>query len=138
MGRNTLLSDVSTVDGVTSLISGSRPQHRTDIQLRYLTYGPKELDIGYAGRFTTDHAVHAALDSLTVGSKLVLQNRMLVTMSGVTVGRLARATQNVPRSGATGLIKGIMVRTRSQTAPNFQADIRTDQWEVPLLEFVEP
>lgn len=137
-GRNTLLSDVSTVDGVASLVSASRPQHRPDIQLRYLTYGPRELDIGYASRFTSNHAVHAALDSLTVGCKLVLQNRMLLTMSGVTVGRLARATQNVPRSGATGLIRGIMVRTRSQTSPDFQADIRTDQWQVPLLEFVEP
>lgn len=137
-GRNTLLSDVSTVDGVARLVPGSRPRHRPDIQLRYLTYGPKELDIGFAGRFASSHAVHAALISLTVGCKLVLQDRMLLTMNGVTVGRLARATQNLPSSGTTGLIKGMMVRTRSQTPFNFQANVQTDQWEVPLLEFVLP
>ncbi|WP_430407310.1 RecQ family ATP-dependent DNA helicase [Hydrogenophaga sp.] len=137
-GRNTLLSDVSTIDGVASLLPTSRPSHRPDIQLRYLTYGPKELDIGYAGRFTSSHAVHAALASLNVGSNLVLKDRMLLTIGGVTVGRLARATQDVPRSGVTGIIKGFMVRTRSQTSPDFQSRLQTDQWEVPLLEFVEP
>jgi ATP-dependent DNA helicase RecQ len=136
-GRNTLLSDVSTVDGVTSLFPASQPRHRPELQLRYLTYGPKELDIGYAGRFPSDHAIHAALGSLAVGSELVLHERMLLTMSGVTVGRLARATQNVLKSGATGVIKGIMFRTRAQTPPDFQANVQTDQWEVPLLEFAE-
>lgn len=136
-GRNTLLSDLSTVDGVASLLPGAQPTYRPDIQLQYLAYGPSDVDIGYAGRLPSQHSVHQALSSLVVGAELVLWERVLLTKSGVAVGKLAKATQNVPRAGATGVVRGIMVRTRAQTAQGLQASVLTDTWEVPLLEFVE-
>lgn len=106
-GRNTLLSDLSTVEGVHSLLPPVQPQHRPDIQLRYLSFGPREVDIGFAGRHPTQHPLHKELGSLVVGSVLVLRNRMLLTSNGVVVGKLAAATQEIPVPGATGTVKGI-------------------------------
>jgi ATP-dependent DNA helicase RecQ len=137
-GRNTLLSDLSTVDGVASLLPAAQPRYRPDIARKYLTYGPRDVDIGYAGRLPSQHPVHQALNSLVFGTELVLRERVLLTKSGVAVGKLAKATQNVPRPGATGVVRGIMVRTRAQTAQDFQPSVVTDSWEVPLIEFVEP
>jgi ATP-dependent DNA helicase RecQ len=134
-GRNTLLSDLSTVEGVASLVP-LQPKHRPDIQVRYLTYGPKEVDIGYAGRLPSSHPVHRELRSLLVGSEVVLRQRMLLTKAGAVVGKLAAATQVVLGAEATGIVKGIMVRTRAQSAPQYLGTIQSDQWEVPLVEFV--
>lgn len=135
-GRNTLLSDLSTVEGVQSLLPDIQPKHRKDIQLRYLTYGPKEVDIGFAGRQPAQHPLHELLSSLTVGSELFLRNRLLMTTTGVVVGKLAAATRELPGREATGIVKGVMVRTRSQSLPQYQDTIQTEQWEVPLVEFV--
>lgn len=135
-GRNTLLSDLSTVEGVHSLLSDIQPKYRRDIQLRYLTYGPREIDIGFAGRQPAQNRMHQHLSSLTVGSELFLRNRFLVTTAGVVVGKLANATHELPGQAATGIVKGIMVRTRSQSLPQYQHLIQTEQWEVPLVEFV--
>jgi ATP-dependent DNA helicase RecQ len=135
-GKNTMLSDLSTIDGVHSVLPERQPSYRPDIQLQYLTYGPADVDIGYAGRWPSDQPVHRTLRSLAVGSELVLQDRSFLTRDGVMVGRLAQAVQNAPPSGATGIVKGIMVRTRAQTSKNFQDRVHADQWEVPLLEFV--
>lgn len=135
-GRNTLLSDLSTLEGVHSLLPDVQPGYRPDIQLRYLTYGPKEVDIGFAGRYPPEHSVHVALRSLSVGSELLLRNRMLLTKAGVVVGKLAAATRELPGTEATGLVKGIMVRTRAQSLAQYQHNIQCEQWEVPLVEFV--
>lgn len=135
-GRNTLLSDLSTVEGVQSLFPDVRPEYRSDIQLKYLTYGPKEVDIGFAGRHPAHHPLHVTLKSLSVGSELLLRNRMLWTRSGVVVGKLSAATRNVPLTEAAGVVKGIMVRTRAQSAPQYQNTIQSEEWEVPLVEFV--
>lgn len=135
-GRNTLLSDLSTVEGVHSLLPDVQPEYRPDIQLRYLTYGPKDVDIGFAGRHPEQHPLHQALRSLSVGSELLLRNRMLLTKAGVVVGKLAAATRELPGPEATGVVQGIMVRTRVQSLPQYQATIQSEQWEVPLVEFV--
>jgi ATP-dependent DNA helicase RecQ len=135
-GRNTLLSDLSTVKGVCSLLPAVRPSYRPDIQLRYLTYGPREVDIGFAGRRAAQHSLHEALRSLTVGSELYLRNRMLMTGFGVVVGKLATATKELPGSESIGVVKGIMVRTRAQSLLQYQDSIQCEQWEVPLVEFV--
>lgn len=135
-GRNTLLSDLSTVEGVHSLLPDARPVHRQDIQLRYLTYGPEDVNIGFAGTQPEHSPIHHHISSLTVGSEVFLSDRFLVTASGAIVGKLANKTSAFPAKGATGIVKGIMVRTRAQSAPQFQDSVKTDKWEVPLVEFV--
>lgn len=135
-GRNTLLSDLSTVQGVQSRLPDVQPTYRPEIQLRYLTYGPKDVDIGFGGRHPAQSPLHRALGSLSFGSELLLRNRMLLTKDGVVVGKLAAATREVPEGEATGFVKGIMVRTRAQSLPQYQDTIQSEQWEVPLVEFV--
>jgi ATP-dependent DNA helicase RecQ len=57
-GRNPYLVDMGTVDGVVDLLPAMRPQMRQDIDRRYVTLGPADMDIGYAGRFGAHDPVH--------------------------------------------------------------------------------
>jgi ATP-dependent DNA helicase RecQ len=136
-GRNTLLSDLSSVQSVASLLSSVRPSFRPDIERIYFNYGPADVDIGYAGRQPANHPVHSALRSVTVGMEVVIQERNLRTREGVVIGRLAKATHRVPGPNAVGVVRGIMVRTVEQTPEQFRSTVRTDRWEVPLVEFIE-
>lgn len=135
-GRNTLLSDLSAVEGVQSLLPDTLPKHRQDIQRRYLTYGPKEVDLSFAGRQPARHPLHRHLSSLTVGSELILRNRFFYTTAGDVVGRLAKAAPDLPEGAARGIVKGVMVRMRSQSLPEYQNMLQNERWEVPLVEFV--
>lgn len=135
-GRNTLLTDLGSVAGVASLLPATRPKFRPDIQRRYVTYGPKEVDLGYAGRRPPDDPIHDALRQLALGTQVRLNGRLLVTMAGDVVGRLAAAAQPVQDPAAIGVVRGIMVFTLKQSAPQYRDALRCDRWEVPLVEFV--
>ena len=138
-GRNPFLADLSSLEGVASLLPPKRPAFREDIERRYLTYGPAEMDIGYAGRCPAGHPIHAAIRATSVGTAVVFRQRNFETLDGrVIVGRLAKAVQREPREGALGIVYGVMVRTRQQTPAAYLPSIVVDQWEVPLVEVVEP
>lgn len=91
--------------------------------------------LGYAGTYPAHDPIHGHISSLTIGSELYLRDRLLVTTSGVVVGKLAKATQDFPGRQAKGIVKGIMVMMKSQSDPAFQNTIQTDKWETPLVEF---
>lgn len=135
-GRNTLLSDLSTVEGVQSLLPDLLPQHRPEIQRRYLTYGPKEVALSFAGKQPDGHSLHRHLRSLTVGSEVLLRNRFFYKTTGEVVGQLAKSVVDFPEGEARGIVKGVMVRLRSQSKPEYINMLKTDRWEVPLVEFI--
>jgi ATP-dependent DNA helicase RecQ len=137
-GRNPFLADLGTIDGVASLLPAARPSMRPDIERRYLTYGPADVDIGYAGRHPASHPIHAAMRQLRVGSDVAIRKRRIETPDGkVVLGRLAAALRVEPRDGALGTVYGVMVRTRHQTPAQYLASVAVDHWEVPLIEVVE-
>ena len=135
-GLLTLLSDLSTVEGVQSLLPDLLPQHRPEIQRRYLTYGPKEVALSFAGKQPDGHSLHRHLRSLTVGSEVLLRNRFFYKTTGEVVGQLAKSVVDFPEGEARGIVKGVMVRLRSQSKPEYINMLKTDRWEVPLVEFI--
>ncbi len=133
-GRNPYLVDLGTVSGVVDLLPAQRPVFRPDIDSRYLTLGPAEVDIGFAGRCGPGHPVHRAITSLKVGDEIVMAERRIETLHQVTVGRLANRTELDPASVVKARVCGLMVRTRAQTPTAHAQAVRIDRWEVVLVE----
>ncbi|MEO8279268.1 MAG: RecQ family ATP-dependent DNA helicase [Ideonella sp.] len=133
-GRNPHLVDLGTVSGVVDLLPAQRPEFRPDIDRRYVTLGPADVDIGFAGRCGPGHPVHRAIESLQVGDEIVIAERRIESPERVAVGRLANRTELDPASVAKAKVCGLMVRTREQTPAAHAEAVRVDRWEVVLME----
>ncbi|WP_298826364.1 RecQ family ATP-dependent DNA helicase [uncultured Piscinibacter sp.] len=134
-GRNPYLVDLGTVDGVIDLLPAVRPDQRRDIDRRYASLGPADVDIGFAGRLATDDPAHARIASLSCGSEVRVADKRISTTDGVLVGKLANKTVPPP-SPTRGVVTGILVRTREQSPPEYQAALKADRWETVLVEMV--
>lgn len=134
-GANAYLTDLGSVEGVAEALPETRPAHRIELDRRYLTLGPAEVDLGFAGRRAASNGVHAAIAGLRVGDEVRIDNRQLRDRSGAVVGRLAKKC-DVPALPLAGSIFAVMVRTRKQTSPEYQTSVKVDRWEVPLAEVV--
>ena len=136
-GRNPYLVDLGTVGGVCDMLPARRPEHRPDIDLRFVTLGPADMDIGFAGRLGPGDPVHQRVAKLCPGDQVVVEGRHVKTNSGQIVGKLARKT-DVPMAIAPGTVTGVLVRTREQTPPEYLDSVRVDRWETVLVELVLP
>lgn len=58
-GRNPHLVGLGASMGVCDLLPSVRPQHRPELERRYVNLGPDEVDIGYAGRSGPNDPIHA-------------------------------------------------------------------------------
>jgi ATP-dependent DNA helicase RecQ len=134
-GANAGLADLATVEGVASLLPRVRPTHRAELNRRYWTLSPADVDLGYAGRLPPRHPVHADIAALRVGDEIRIEQRQLRDHGGQVVGRLARKC-DLPAGCGPGRVVAIMVRTRNQTPAEYQAGLQVDTWEVPLAEVV--
>jgi ATP-dependent DNA helicase RecQ len=137
-GRNPYLVDLGTVEGVIDLLPSVRPEHRQDIDRQYLTLGPADMDIGFAGRHKADDPVHRRIADLVPGSEVIVDGRHLKTRLGHPVGRLASKTDLKVVGALQGKVSGILVRTQEQTPPEYQAILKTDRWETVLVELIVP
>ena len=134
-GRNPYLVDLGTVEGVVDLLPACRPEKRRDIARRYMTLGPGDVDIGFAGRIALSDQTHSRISGISWGTEIIVSGRQISTSHGGAVGRLAAKTE--PRPMVTkGTATGILVRTRAQTAPEFQSGLKSDRWETVLVELV--
>ncbi len=108
---------------------------------RYITPSLREIDIGYAGRFSPTHRVHQDIAALSVGSPLLLATIQakwcLTTTDGLVVGRMAKAFQ-IPQGKrfAGAKVLAIQSRTIGMVDESFQQLMKTDEWEVVLPELV--
>jgi len=134
-GRNPYLVDLGTVDGVVDLLSSSRPERRRDLDRRYVTLGPADVDIGFAGRLDSGDPVHGRIARLCHGDEVIVSGRQVKSSDGELVGRLASKTE-LNAVAERGSVSGILVRTREQTAPEYLATLKTDRWETVLVELV--
>jgi len=137
-GRNPYLVDLGTVAGVIDLLPVVRPDVRQEINLRYLTLGPADVDIGFAGRHAADHAMHGHIAGLVPGDDIVVDNRHLKSRRGEVVGKLASKTRIDVEGPVIGTLSGVLVRTREQTPPEYQSAVKADRWESLLVELVVP
>ena len=107
----------------------------------YMRLTLRDVDIGFAGRYSPDHGVHEAIEAVEAGDTLQLRlesNRWeLVDLKGRLVGRLARsfvAPGNMRWEKAE--VIAVVGRTRENSPPEYQTQIRTEEWEVVLPELV--
>ena len=134
-GANAYLTDLGSVEGVAEALPAVQPGHYPGLDRRYLTLGPAEVDLGHAGRQAETSAIHAAIARLHVGDELRIDGRRLLDRDGRVVGRLAKKC-DLPAGALRGKVFAVMVRTRAQTPVDYQAGVKVDRWEVPLVEVV--
>jgi ATP-dependent DNA helicase RecQ len=134
-GRNPYLVDLGTLEGVIDLLPAARPERRLDIARRYVTLGPADVDIGFSGRLHSSDPVHARIEGTSWGSKVVVSGKQILTIQGGPVGRLASRTE-LRAATTPGTVSGILVRTREQTAPEYQSGLKVDRWETVLIEMI--
>jgi ATP-dependent DNA helicase RecQ len=134
-GRNSLLTDLESVDGVVDLLPTKRPTFRPDLSRRYFSLGPSEVDIGFAGRHDAGHSLHERIAAVKVGDAISLNERLLRSDHHLPIGRLAARTV-VPHDVLHARVTGVMVRTRQQTPPEYQGTLHVDEWETVLAEVV--
>lgn len=133
-GRNPYLVDLGTVSGVQDQLPAVRPQHRVDIERRYVMLGPASMDIGFAGRQAPAHPVHSAIVALRPGDTVEVKGRFVYSTSGQVVGRLAASMNELLLQGGDATVTAVMVRTRFQTPEKYWPSLQADQWETPLVE----
>ena len=133
-GRNPYLVDIGTVNGVHDQLPDVRPQHRPDLERRYITLGPARMDIGFAGRTSSVQPLHRAIAALQVGDIVELKGRFIYSNSGQIVGRLAASVDPTYLQRGIASVVAIMVRTRAQTPKEYWPTLQTDHWETPLSE----
>lgn len=137
-GRNPYCVDLGTVDGVIDTLPRNRPEHRRDISLRYVTLGPADVDIGFAGRHGPTDILHRRLAGLSPGDLVSVHGRQVKSCDGQTVGRLASKTDLKTSASLTGSISGILVRTLEQTPVEYRSTVKVDLWETVLVEVLLP
>ena len=137
-GRNPYFVDLGTVDGVVDTLPRQRPEHRPDINLRYVTLGPADVDIGFAGRHWPSDPLHQRIARMSPGDQVSVSDRFVKASEGQPVGRLAGKTDLKISASVPGSVSGIMVRSREQTLSEYRANLRVDRWETLLVELVMP
>jgi len=136
-GRNAYLTDLGSVDGVAEDLPTVRPTYRPELDRRYVTLGPADVFLGYAGRQPAGSRIHADLAAVRVGDTVRVVARRLTDRHGRVLVPLAKKC-DLPDVPLTGEIFAVILRTRAQTPPDYLSTVRIDQWEVPLAEVVLP
>jgi ATP-dependent DNA helicase RecQ len=137
-GRNPYLVDLGTVEGVVDALPRQRPEHRPDIDLRYITLGPADVDIGFSGRHGPGDPLHQRIAKLSPGDQVSVSGRLVKTSEGRPVGRLASKTDLETVGPVTGSVSGILVRTREHTPSEYRPGLKADSWETVLVEVALP
>ncbi|MBE2244527.1 MAG: RecQ family ATP-dependent DNA helicase [Burkholderiaceae bacterium] len=135
--RNAYLGDLGSVDGVKEVLPALHPIHRPELDRRYLSLGPADVFLDYAGRQPAASRIHADLAALRVGDPVRVAARQVTDRHGHTLVRLARKC-DLPSRPLDAKVFAVMHRTRARTHPDFVADVTIDEWEVPLVEVVLP
>lgn len=108
---------------------------------RYLRLTLKDIDIGFAGRFSQNHAVHEAIALITPGDELQLQwnggRWELIDCQDTLIGRLA-LTFTPPRNMVLERVcaTAVIHRYRDDSTAKYQSLIKCEQWEVVISELV--
>ncbi len=135
-GRNPYLMDLGTVEGVQDQLPAVRPQHRTELERRYVMLGPANMDLGFSGRKPPSSPIHRAIAALQAGDPVSVKGRYVHSHAGLVVGRLAMSVNEAPLQEGLASIAAVMVRTRLQTPEAYQASLQSEHWEIPLVEVV--
>jgi ATP-dependent DNA helicase RecQ len=134
-GRNACLVDLATVAGVVHVLPEPRPVRKAGLERRYVSLGPAEVDLGFAGRRPPSDPVHGSLAGVRVGDAARISGRIVETADGRAIGKLAaKVSLGAPISSMR--VTGIMVRTKARTDPQYLDRVQCEAWEVVLAELV--
>ena len=134
-GRNACLVDLATVAGVVQVTPEPRPGRKAELDRRYVSLGPAEVDLGFAGRRPPGDPVHRHLARLRVGDLVRINGRIIETVGGRAVGKLAaKVALDTPIRSMR--VTGIMARTRARTDLQYLDRVQCETWEVVLAEVV--
>jgi len=107
----------------------------------YRKLGLGDVFISFAGYRSRAGRVHGAIAGLAPGDELDLDDSeepwRLLDQKGVEVGRLASGF--TPPEGmrcAKATVYAVLIRRREQSAPEYQAGLKCDRWEVVLPELI--
>ena len=107
----------------------------------YRRLGLGDVFISFAGYRSQGDRVHRSIAGLAPGDELGLDNGKqpwrLLDKKGVEVGRLASGFK--PPAGmrcAKATVYAVLTRRREQSSPEYQADLKCDEWEVVVPELV--
>jgi ATP-dependent DNA helicase RecQ len=117
------------------------PPASPELRRRYQRLTLGDVDIGYAGRKSANHAVHRAIAALTSGDALQFRKDqdhwLLLDTRENIIGRLARAFMPPPGLQIIGArVAAIIIRERKDTEPEYLDLIRSERWEVVVPELV--
>jgi ATP-dependent DNA helicase RecQ len=108
---------------------------------RFVIPSLREIDIGYAGRFSPSHRVHREIAGLRVGDPVELAHAhgkwVLMAQNGFEVGRMSRAFEQ-PRGKHFVSAKVLAIQSRNigMVDDEFKKLVKVDEWEVVLPELV--
>jgi ATP-dependent DNA helicase RecQ len=125
------------------LIRGSSnlPDPPVELSRLYICASLKALDLGFAGRYAPDKAVHQAISALIPGDPIGLVEHggkwELLDPSSNVVGRMSRSfTLPEGMAFSYGRVAAIIRRKREDVEEKYQDHIRSDSWELVVPELV--
>ncbi|WP_446891780.1 RecQ family ATP-dependent DNA helicase [Aeromonas veronii] len=111
-------------------------------QRRFAIMGMRQLDIGYAGRSNENHSIHQNLRQLHVGDAVRIDidklQKLHVFHGQIPVARLSQsAHQTWMNQFATirhANVIAMIERSKAQTDDAYQEQVRSERWELPIIE----
>jgi ATP-dependent DNA helicase RecQ len=114
-------------------------------EYRYL--GPVDIFLDYAGRHPPSHGIHTSLSEISTGDPVFLKASFsgvnVCTAAGTPVAVLSRDAvaawiTELPRIHSASVL-AILKRKRTDCDHDFQARLKCDAWEIPVLQItLEP
>lgn len=134
---DTLADGASVLDRAPTLLPAPPPE----LARHYARLTLGDVDLSFAGRRVSGHAVHQAIAALSPCDTLRLQREhehwALVDGKGNTVGRLAGAY--APPTGTSCIaasVAAIIIWERKQSEPEYHYRLRCERWEVVVPDLV--
>jgi ATP-dependent DNA helicase RecQ len=139
--RNRLLDVLLDDANVLNREAIDMPTPPRELERCYKRSTLREVDLGFAGRYSTENQVHHSIASLVAGDQVQLRESggyaELTDMHGNIVGRMSKAF--TPPRGMqflSGRVLAIVVRKREDSEAQYQDRCRCDKWEVVVPELV--
>lgn len=140
--EHAFLSQLSEANSILRRASVDLPVPSPELRRHYQRLTLRDVDMGFAGRFSSGHSVHRSIAKLVANDPLQLlrtnEDRWEITdQHGDTVGRLSRAFHPPADMQCLSVkVTAIIVRRREDSEPEYQDHFRCDQWELAIPELV--
>ena len=122
--------------------SGDSQPETLELARQYRRPSLREVNLGFAGRYYTNHPVHRAIAALSPGDPIEARiaktgSWELLNQSGMVVGRLAQAFDPPPGMRCrSATVFAIVDWSREASEPQYHDHVKCDAWEVVVPELV--